>query len=238
MLRIALSVVSRFSRVLATRSYSTRLRFQSSFKSSTYSFGSKQLGFVVETSSWARRSDYAKRLPEDGIFCVYSDGSRRPEGIGTAAVHLPSLSNEISTKSYPSIPVIVRRSYLGPLNSYPWVLEAELTGAVMALDIVDSYRVKDAAILIDCHSAIQALMDFGATQFCSKPTLKRTERLSNDSKWLVGEFHHKYLELKKLERLRIVWVPGHSGVEGNELADLEAKKAARLLLALKTPAFI
>ncbi|KAK0460799.1 ribonuclease H-like domain-containing protein, partial [Armillaria novae-zelandiae] len=95
------------------------------------------------------------------------------------------------------------------------VFEAELTGAILAIDIIKSIpRLTRATILLDSQAAILAL---------------KGER-TKSGHYLVEEFHKQVIKLQKRRsslQITVQWVPGHVGIEGNEAADDEAKKAVQ-----------
>ena len=71
-----------------------------------------------------------------------------------------------------------------------------------------------ATILVDNQPAVKAI---------------RTRRC-RPGQCLVYAFHREVASLLRIRhgfKLRVVWVPGHTDVAGNELADLHAKRAAQ-----------
>ncbi|KAF8305500.1 ribonuclease H-like protein, partial [Clavulina sp. PMI_390] len=131
-------------------------------------------------------------------FCVYSDGSSIEGGVGAAAVALAGqrgLRNGL-TLSYT----------LGADNLHT-VYEAELIGAILALEIIRKAKdVRSAAILMDNQSAIRTLQN---------PTARPGQQLTQCFfKILEG-----LLKTNPRLQLQLVWVPGHRDIEGNEAAD-------------------
>ena len=139
------------------------------------------------------------------VVQIYSDGSRLDEGVGAAAILLPSPNN-------PS--PIIRQLHLGHASQHT-VFEAELVGTILALDSIRSLpHILTAQILIDNQPVIHALKRRGA----------------QPGQYLIDLFHVELESLKESRQgftLHLNWVPGHEGVEGNELADVKAKAAAR-----------
>ncbi|KAJ7593221.1 hypothetical protein C8J56DRAFT_1045686 [Mycena floridula] len=134
--------------------------------------------------------------------CIFTDGSGYQARVGAAAWS--------SSQTAPNGEVS-RRLYIGRDIHYT-VFQAEIIGAILGLDIILSTpRLTKAAILIDSQAAIKAI------------------RNRSPGNILVREFYRKLRRLKKARKtlqVKVVWVPGHMGVEGNERADEEAKKAA------------
>lgn len=106
-----------------------------------------------------------------------------------------------------------RRHYLGNLSEHT-VFEGEVVGIVLALDIIrQEPRIKKATILLDNQAAIKAVHKQGP----------------QPGQYLIHLFQSeldKLLTAKPHLSIHLAWIPGHSGVEGNEWADTEAKAAA------------
>ncbi|KAJ7871996.1 hypothetical protein B0H14DRAFT_3567290 [Mycena olivaceomarginata] len=107
-----------------------------------------------------------------------------------------------------------RTKHLGPLTEHT-VFESEVTGAILALDIISSTpRLPDVDVFIDCQPAITALSSAPKAQ---------------PGQYLIAAFHasHRHLlRSRSTLRIRLHWVPAHVGIEGNEAVDERAKEAA------------
>jgi ribonuclease HI len=115
--------------------------------------------------------------------------------------------------SSPARPALERCLFIGGEDSHT-VFEAEVIGAILALDIARaSPRVTSITIFLDNQAAIRALT-------CPHPQLGQQ---------FLETFHSELLSLRKLRKtlqVHIAWVPGHEGIEGNEATDECAKRAA------------
>jgi ribonuclease HI len=137
-----------------------------------------------------------------GYFCIYTDGSGKDGAIGAAA----TIAEEGRRN-------ITRRMRLGEADTHT-VLEAEITGIILATDIAyHAPRIRKLAILLDNQSAIAAM---------SRQQAQSGQHLIREAQHQMGRLGKKHPGIE----IKIVWVPGHKGNEGNERANKEARKAA------------
>jgi ribonuclease HI len=95
------------------------------------------------------------------------------------------------------------------------VFEAEVAGAILALDIIKGTpRLTSVDIFTDCQPAITAL---------TTPRPQPGQHLLALFHTLLCRLHHAHPTL----RVRIHWVPAHVGIEGNEAVDVRTKEAAQ-----------
>lgn len=98
-----------------------------------------------------------------------------------------------------------KTSYSGRLKTQYTIMNAEIFAILKAVEYLKTKNIKTAVILTDSKSAAQ-LINNNAT---------------NDN-FLVAKLK-KDIHESQIERITIQWVPGHSGLVGNERADLAAK---------------
>ena len=94
---------------------------------------------------------------------------------------------------------------IGTLQSFCSVFLAEATAILKAIEFIECERGK-FVICTDSQSVLNATLN-----------------ISNHSK-IITEIRDKMIRYKN--KIKIMWIPGHSGIRGNENADLMANQAA------------
>ena len=132
---------------------------------------------------------------------VFTDGSGLDNKIGAAAVLYRNGRRKSSL-----------RLLLGPQSQHT-VYEGEAVGAILGTKLVSrEWGARSVIFYIDNHAIIHA------TQLTkSAPGHYLIDMLHNHINKLKARNHNLHVTFK--------WVPGHKGVEGNERADEQAKKA-------------
>jgi ribonuclease HI len=148
-------------------------------------------------------TDEMDRVVARGGMCVFTDGSGFEGGVGAAAV---------ATRS--GVIGVTRRLHLGEEAEHT-VFESEVTGAILALDIVKATpRLTNIHIFTDCQPAITALAS-------PKP---------QPGQHLLPAFHvlhRRLLRARSTLSIHFHWVPAHIGIAGNEAPDACAKEVAQ-----------
>ena len=136
---------------------------------------------------------------------IFSDGSAIDGKVGAAAI-LMLRGAIINTLHY----------HLGPASEHT-VHEAELVGLILGLHLIRAIRIGDKrmAIGIDNQAVLKAF--HSDLRSPGHHLAREALRLANIIQKRRGRTKHKLI---------LRWVAGHEGIEGNEIADSEAKKAA------------
>ena len=139
------------------------------------------------------------RYHENSRNTIYTDGSGIKGKIGAAIYD--ATRNEI------------RHQYLGKDTQYN-VFTAELAALQLAIETLrDNHERTEWRIFTDSQSAIKAI---------NNPHRQSGQAIIKDFLDCVDDINDKYPHL----HIKIIWIPGHAEIDGNERADEEAKKAA------------
>jgi ribonuclease HI len=139
-------------------------------------------------------------ISDSSTISIYTNGSGIDSNIGAAAV-CPTVS-------------ITAHQHLGTESSYN-VFAAELTAIHLAIRMLENVpQYTKCIIYVDSQAAIKPITNPGCQ---SGQSIIRTI-LDN-----VEELRRQNLNIS----ISMVWIPGHKDILGNELVDVEAKKAAQ-----------
>ena len=156
--------------------------------------------------SYTKKDDQLQisSLAKERIHCkyqnhlkVYTDGSKLQSGDVGCAFYIHDFK--------------LKRQY--KLNNDISIFSAELFAMCMALSYINDIprTLTQVIILSDSKSVLQAL---------NSSVSKNRADLINECKLLIHQIMSKGIDLV------LMWVPSHSGIQGNDCVDLEAKKAA------------
>ena len=145
---------------------------------------------------------------------LFTDGSALgnpgPTGAGAVAY----------IDGYNSAPVLLKKGVSPLSNNYT----GELVGIQIGLELLgdmESIKNRTVHVLTDCQPAIK-------TAFGGQIPWNKIDILL-DIKNSISKINEKGNEIK------VHWVPGHKDIEGNEIADRQAKEAAREMSAPDIP---
>jgi len=135
---------------------------------------------------------------------IYTDGSSREGGVGAAAVLMQGIR-----------PARIARHHLGKSTKHT-VYESECIGQIFGLKMLQKLGQ-------DLNGAEILLVTDNQATLRAYDARKSTpgSYLVEDARRLIKEIEDKWPRA----RLKLQWVPGHEGIEGNEKADTEAKRA-------------
>ena len=145
--------------------------------------------------------DVQDRL-RSGSQCIFTDGSGENGRVGAAAVMVRNNTT------------VIERVHLGMLNRRT-VFESELVGILQALRITKRHpHITNVTICLDNQAAIAR---------AHSPQAKSGQQVTTAIEQAVIKLRQSRAGFEA----HLLWVPGHEGVEQNELADTQAKLAAR-----------
>jgi ribonuclease HI len=167
-------------------------------------------GRVLGKTTWAqvsiaesREAALAANFDDRSDIQVYTDRSCVDGRVGAAAVLIRGRMNNRK----------IRKFFLGPASSYG-IYEAELVGMLLALELIrSSHHTHLASIVTNSQAALTTSQ--GHTNGCADYLVQAIATLTCRVK-------RKHPGI----RISIWWIPSHSGVLGNKLADATAKAAA------------
>jgi ribonuclease HI len=140
------------------------------------------------------------------IIQVYTDGSVIDDKVGAAAI-LTRPGKEHRVLHY----------HLGKSSEYT-IYDAELAGISMGVHLIKTEKAARCSTMLgaDNQAALQAVQNELSTpsHHVAKDILQTVQQLSNTR----GSKHYS---------LTLRWTVGHIGIDGNELIDSKAKKAAK-----------
>jgi len=154
----------------------------------------------------SRDSSMEDSAMDNSNIKIFSDGSGIDGQAGAAAVLFRQ--GRQSPK--------VLRYHLGPLTDYT-TYSAEAVGASLALHLLtEENEVSTVSLNIDCQATITAL---------AKRDVKSGQSIIEECIRLARKCYRN--NRQSGYRLVVRWISGHSGIEGNEVVDREAKRAAQ-----------
>ena len=105
---------------------------------------------------------------------------------------------------------------LGSIHHHT-VYEGEIVGMILATELLRRTRGRISTVSLGLDNSLAAIQ--ASTAFRSGP-----------GQYLMDAFHENLqtaLDTQGVEKITIWWTPGHSGIPGNEEADIQAKEAAK-----------
>jgi ribonuclease HI len=168
---------------------------------------------------------------------IYTDGSGFEQGIGAAAIMTVN-GTVTNTIKY----------YLGQDNAHT-VYEAEALAVSLALHMLTNSKSKMSKVTIGMDNQAvlmglrnqkskpshylldrihDSLEDFQIAQLRKRgKTIEGYWKSTGRTRLQDGAYGWKEWYLKRWCNVELIWTPGHEGIDGNELADAQAKLAAQ-----------
>jgi len=132
-------------------------------------------------------------------------------------------SGEMGTAVYSPTTGLVEHRYLGSADSTN-VFAAELVGIQTGLEITEHHQpqIQRCYIYVDSQAAIVATRN---------PQRQSGQYILAH----IADAADQLMQMNPQLRITIQWIPGHRGIQGNEVADEEAKRAATERLGAQAP---
>src|SRR5271168_5614349 len=157
----------------------------------------------LENSKKDAKLHHDKAAHDQDTICIYTDGSGIEGQIGAAA-YCPMLEE-------------TKRQYLG-LETLFNVFVAEVSAMTLATEIVQMAEKRNKCIIYaDSQAAIKAI---------AKPAKQSGQGIIED---VLDKIESLQTEQPNLSVSRLVWIPGHMDIAGNDRANEAAKEAAKSL---------
>ncbi|KAI1005071.1 hypothetical protein K3495_g3142 [Podosphaera aphanis] len=154
---------------------------------------------------------FLSTLPKSDIQ-VYSDGSKLPDGNAGGGYVIYQFGIQVCAKSFP----------LGKhKESYDAEIRAAQQGIHAAVALPSARFSNNLWIFIDNEEVARKILTNTPTTSSQQAFL---EALEAPKIWKT----RARLPHTSESQINVRWVPSHAGIEGNELADLEAKKGAAI----------
>ena len=156
--------------------------------------------------AWARRH---------GVL-VYTDGSEIGGKVGASAVLQRRGSARPRTLRY----------HLGDATDHG-IFEAEIVGSILGVELLRTERMlaEGPSVALDNKSSIEATQ-----QLRPRPSHYLTDYLLDRARLVRDRTPGsavRHASVTAAATVTLRWVPGHTGIKGNEIADREAKRVAK-----------
>ena len=160
-----------------------------------YSNGPK---FTDPVESNVRFNEFITELQEKEFIIFYTDGSKIKDSYNNGlAIYSPELEIEEQFK----------------INKTASIFTTEALAITVTMNIITKLNISKAAICTDSLSVLMAALQYSPAK-------------TKNTNYLILEIKNKMKEAKERNIIiKLIWIPSHKGIVGNEKADLLAKSA-------------